>query len=229
MLHKDDIGIDDKKRGKSEKAGSTDVSAGSEAQPKNETGEKPENEAKAQPANETKVKPENETKAQPDKNAAADKKSNEEKLKEQLSKKESEANEFLEHMQRLAAEYDNFRKRTQREKEKLYIDAVVDIVSKFLPVVDNIERALKAAEDEESKGLKEGVSLTYRQLLDILTKLGVQPIEAQGKNFDPELHNAVMHVEDEAQDKNIVVEEFQKGYIYKDGTVIRHSMVKVAN
>ena len=225
MLHKDDIGIDDKKRGKSEKAGSTDVSAGSEAQPKNETGEKPENEAKAQPANETKVKPENEAGA----NAAAGQKSNEEKLKEQLSKKESEANEFLEHMQRLAAEYDNFRKRTQREKEKLYIDAVVDIVSKFLPVVDNIERALKAAEDEESKGLKEGVSLTYRQLLDILTKLGVQPIEAQGKNFDPELHNAVMHVEDEAQDKNIVVEEFQKGYIYKDGTVIRHSMVKVAN
>lgn len=150
-------------------------------------------------------------------------------LKELLEKKENEAKELLDRTQRLAAEFDNYRKRTQKEKEKLYVDAVSDIVAKFLPVVDNLERALKAAEAEESQGLKEGVTLVFRQLSDILEKMGVKPIEAVGTTFNPELHNAVMHVEDDTLDKNIVIEEFQKGYIYKDEVVIRYSMVKVAN
>lgn len=150
-------------------------------------------------------------------------------LKELISKKEDENKELLDRMQRLAAEYDNFRKRTQKEKEKIYSDALADVVSNFLPVVDNLERAIKAAEAEEGQGMKEGVTLIFRQFSDILGKLGVKPIEAVGAAFNPELHNAVMHVEDESLDQNSVVEEFQKGYIYKDEIVIRHSMVKVAN
>jgi molecular chaperone GrpE len=150
-------------------------------------------------------------------------------LKELLSQKETESKELMERLQRLAAEYDNFRKRTQREKEKIYSETVSEVVASFLPIVDNLERALKAAEDEESKGLKEGVTLIFRQLSDILAKLGVKPIEAVGAEFDPQYHNAVMHVEDEQYGHNIIVEEFQKGYIYKDEIVIRHSMVKVAN
>jgi len=150
-------------------------------------------------------------------------------LKELLSQKETESKELMDRLQRLAAEYDNFRKRTQREKEKIYSETVSEVVASFLPIVDNLERALKAAEDEESKGLKEGVTLIFRQLSDILAKLGVKPIEAVGAEFDPQYHNAVMHVEDEQYGHNIIVEEFQKGYIYKDEIVIRHSMVKVAN
>lgn len=136
---------------------------------------------------------------------------------------------MFDRMQRLAAEYDNFRKRTQKEKERIYDDAVCDVVSKFLAVIDNLERAVQASDMDESSGLKEGVNLVCRQTMEVLEKLNVKPIEAVGKPFDPELHNAVMHVEDENLDDNIVAEEFQKGYIYKDEIVIRHSMVKVAN
>lgn len=146
-----------------------------------------------------------------------------------LKKKESESRELLERIQRLAAEYDNFRKRTLKEKERIYADTLSEVVAKFLPVVDNLERAIKAAENEECQGLKDGVTLVYRQFIDVLDKLDVKPIEAVGAAFNPELHNAVMHTEDETQENNIVVEEFQKGYIYKDEIVIRHSMVKVVN
>lgn len=151
-------------------------------------------------------------------------------LKQALEQKEKEKNELMDRLQRLAAEYDNFRKRTSREKERLYADSVCDVVSKFLPVVDNLERAVSAsAETEEGKKLQEGISMILRLTTDILDKMGVKPIEAKGKTFDPELHNAVMHVEDDSFGAGEIVEEFQKGYIYKDETVIRHSMVKVAN
>ena len=150
-------------------------------------------------------------------------------VKTEIAKKDDEIKELLDRTQRLAAEYDNFRKRTQKEKEKIYIDAISDVVAKFLPIVDNLERALKASETEENSSLKDGVTLVFRQLLDILDKLNVKPIEAVGATFNPEFHNAVMHIEDETCEHNIVVEEFQKGYIYKDEIVIRHSMVKVAN
>lgn len=150
-------------------------------------------------------------------------------LNELLSEKEVETKEHLERFQRLAAEFDNFRKRTQKEKDKLYGDAVSDVVAKFLPVIDNLERALKASGEEENHGLKEGVVLVFRQMADILVKLDIKAIDTVGTTFNPEIHNAVMHVEDDTLDHNIVVEEFQKGYIYKDEFVIRHSMVKVAN
>lgn len=150
-------------------------------------------------------------------------------LKEIIIKKEQENKELIDRMQRLAAEFDNFRKRTQKEKERLYDEAVCDVIVNILPVVDNLERALKAAETMENNSLKEGVTLVYRQITDIFEKLKIKSIEAVGRQFDPELHNAVMHVEDESLGNNIVAEEFQKGYIYKDEIVIRHSMVKVAN
>lgn len=151
-------------------------------------------------------------------------------LKQALQQKENEIGELIDRLQRLAAEYDNFRKRTSREKEKLYSDSLCDVVSRFLPVVDNLERAVSAAsETGDGKSLQEGINMIFRQMTDILEKMGVKPIEAVGKTFDPELHHAVMHVEDENYGAGEIVEEFQKGYIYKDQTVIRHSMVKVAN
>lgn len=150
-------------------------------------------------------------------------------LNEVIKKKDDELKELFDRMQRLAAEYDNFRKRTQKEKERIYVDALTDVVGKLLPVVDSLERAVTAAQLEENKGLQEGINLIYKQTMDALEKLGVKPIEAVGKCFDPDYHHAVMHIEDDSLECNIIVEEFQKGYIYKDETVIRHSMVKVAN
>jgi molecular chaperone GrpE len=131
---------------------------------------------------------------------------------------------------RLYAEYDNFRKRSIREKDAKYADAVIDTAAAILPVGDNLERALATeVESDEAKTFKAGVEMVMKQFNDALTKLGITPIKAAGEQFDPNLHNAVMHIEDEKIDDNTVVEEFQKGYIYKDDRVVRHSMVKVAN
>ncbi|MCI8404386.1 MAG: nucleotide exchange factor GrpE [Clostridia bacterium] len=143
----------------------------------------------------------------------------EEKLKEQTDK-----------YMRLYAEYDNFQKRSQREKDMRYSDAVIDTAGAILAIGDNLERALATdVESEDAKKLKEGVEMVMKQFNDALDKLGIKPIEAQGEQFDPNIHNAVMHIEDDAIDDNTVVEELMKGYIYKDGRVVRHSMVKVAN
>lgn len=130
---------------------------------------------------------------------------------------------------RLLAEYDNFKKRTVKEKEAIYVDSVGDAVTALLPVIDNFERALKSfKEEDKDTELYKGMQMIYNQTIDIFTKLGVTPIAAEGEQFDPTLHNAVMHIEDETIDDNTVVEEFQKGYKYRD-KVIRFSMVKVAN
>lgn len=126
---------------------------------------------------------------------------------------------------RTLAEYDNYKRRTQKEKDEIYLTAQAATVETLLPVLDNLERALDAAEDSP---MKEGVEMIVKQLLETLTKLGVSEIEAVGNVFDPNLHNAVMHIEDEALEENVIVEQFAKGYIMK-GKVIRHSMVKVAN
>ena len=143
----------------------------------------------------------------------------EEKLKEQMEK-----------YMRLIAEYDNFRKRSQREKDMRYGDAVIDAAAAILPIGDNLERALQTeVESEDAKKLKEGVEMVLKQFTETLEKLGVKEIKAEGEQFDPNLHNAVMHIEDETIDDNTVVEDLMKGYIYKDGRVVRHSMVKVAN
>lgn len=136
------------------------------------------------------------------------------------------AAEYLERLQRLMAEFDNYRKRTETEKHNLYDMAVSNTVGELLPVIDNFERALKQECTDETFGA--GVSMIYKQLLGILEKLDVTPIEAEGQPFDPALHNAVLHIEDEELDDNVVAEELQKGYLYKE-KVIRYSMVKVAN
>lgn len=127
---------------------------------------------------------------------------------------------------RMLAEYDNFKKRTAKEKDELYSFAVADTLEKLLPVLDNLERAADAA--EEKSPLADGVKMVLKQFGETLEKMNVAAIEAVGGEFDPNLHNAVMHVEDENVGANTVVEEFQKGYKYKE-KVIRHSMVKVAN
>jgi molecular chaperone GrpE len=151
------------------------------------------------------------------------------KIKCELECKTKECAEYFDKLQRTAAEYDNFKKRTQKEKEALYIDAVSDVVSAFLPVIDNVERALKAIPDDQaSKNLKDGVEMVFKQLKETFSNIGVEEIKALNEPFDPRLHNAVMHIEDEAYGSNTIIEEFQKGYIYKD-KVIRYSVVKVAN
>lgn len=145
------------------------------------------------------------------------------KLKEELAKQKDK---YI----RLLAEYDNYQKRTQREKAARYADAVVDTVEKILPIGDNIERALKTeVTSEDAVKFKEGVEMVMKQFFAILEKLDVTPIKAEGEQFDPNFHNAVMHVEDDNIDDNTVVEDFMKGYIYKNERVVRHSMVKVAN
>ena len=127
---------------------------------------------------------------------------------------------------RLMAEFDNYKKRSARERENIYTDVRVDTVTKFLPVYDNLERALQAETADEA--YKKGVELTFQQLMDVFKKLGVEPIEAAGQKFDPAFHNAVMHVEDENAGENEIVQELQKGFRLGD-KVIRFSMVKVAN
>ena len=133
-----------------------------------------------------------------------------------------EQNKFL----RLAAEYDNYRKRTAKEKESIWADAKASVVASFLPVYDNLERALK--QDTADEAYKKGVEMTMTQLKDVLSKLGVTEIDAAGQPFDPKLHNAVMHVEDENLGENTVAEVFQAGFQLGE-KVIRFAMVKVAN
>lgn len=148
-------------------------------------------------------------------------------FKKKKDKKDEKIEELTDRLQRQMAEFDNFRKRTDKEKSGMYAMGAKDVVEKILPVVDNFERGLAAAPDLEEP-FADGMNKIYKQLTTVLEDLGVTAIESVGKEFDPNLHNAVMHVEDDEVDENIIVEEFQKGYLFKD-TVVRHSMVKVAN
>lgn len=150
-------------------------------------------------------------------------------LKSEIQKKEYEAKENFDRLQRLAAEFDNYKRRVIREKENTYNTAVIDVVSEFLPVVDNMERALSTTSEDSDKCIVEGVQMIMKQVNAVLDKLNIKKVDSVGTTFDPQLHNAVMHIEDESYGENEVVEEFQKGYIYKDDVVVRHSMVKVAN
>ena len=127
------------------------------------------------------------------------------------------------------AEFDNFRKRTEKEKSGMFELGAKSVVEKLLPVVDNFERGLATVPEEQKEDpFVVGVDKVYKQLLAVFDEIGVKAIEAVGQPFDPNFHNAVMHVEDDEQGENVVVEEFQKGYMYHD-SVVRHSMVKVAN
>lgn len=144
-------------------------------------------------------------------------------------KKDEKIEELTDRVTRQMAEFDNFRKRTEKEKTQMYEIGARDIVEKILPVVDNFERGLAAVKEEEKdQPFVQGMEMIYKQLMTTLSEAGVAVIAAVGEAFDPNLHNAVMHVEDEDQGENIIIEEFQKGYKYRE-TVIRHSMVKVAN
>jgi molecular chaperone GrpE len=149
--------------------------------------------------------------------------------KNKKDKKDEKIEELTDRLTRQMAEFDNFRKRTDKEKSQMYEIGAKDIINKILPVVDNFERGLAAVPEEEKKNpILEGMEKVYKQLMTTLEEVGVKPIEAVGQEFNPDFHNAVMHVEDEELGENIIAEEFQKGYTYRD-SVVRHSMVKVAN
>ena len=149
--------------------------------------------------------------------------------KKKKDKKDTQIEDLTDKLRRQMAEFDNFRKRTEKEKSGLFEMGAKSVVEKLLPVVDNFERGLASVPEEQKEDpFVAGVDKVYKQLLTVFDELGVKPIEAVGQPFDPNFHNAVMHVEDDEQGENVVVEEFQKGYMYHD-SVVRHSMVKVAN
>ena len=144
-------------------------------------------------------------------------------------KKDLKIEELNDRLMRNMAEFENFRKRSEKEKSQMFEIGAKSIVEKILPIIDNFERGLGTiTEAEKESAFVQGIEQIYKQFITALEEAGVKPIEAVGQEFDPNFHNAVMHVEDEEVGENIVVEEFQKGYTYKD-FVVRHSMVKVAN
>jgi molecular chaperone GrpE len=169
------------------------------------------------------AEPEDDTKEEPGKKGFFGKK------KEKKDPKDEKIEELTDRLQRSMAEFDNFRKRTEKEKSAMFEIGAKDIIERILPVVDNFERGLAAIpqEDKESP-FADGMEKIYKQLMKTLDEAGVKPIEAVGMPFDPNFHNAVMHVEDESLGENVVSQELQKGYTYRD-TVVRHSMVQVAN
>ena len=150
---------------------------------------------------------------------------------EQNSAAQAEIEALNDRLKRTLAEFENFRKRSEREKAQMFDLGAKSVLEKFLPVIDNFERSVAQVPESEDSGIKayaEGMDMIYRQLLKNLKEAGVEAIDAKGKPFDPAYHNAVMHEDNEALGENVVSEELQEGYLYKD-SVLRHSMVKVAN
>lgn len=173
-----------------------------------------QSEEKAEEAKETKTKKKK-------KSAAA--------LEIELKKSEEKAAELTDKYQRLMAEFENARKRNAKEQSHMYDVGAKEVLTKILPIVDNFERGLDALSEEEKEGaFAQGFIKIYQQLIASLEEIGVKPMDAVGKEFNPDFHNAVMHEENEEMGENLVSEEFQKGYMYKDD-VLRHSMVKVVN
>ena len=190
---------------------------------KTETGQNTETDQNVEDAAAESVKEEKEETAQ------SEKKDKKFWKKEKKDKNAELVEELTDRVKRQMAEFENFRKRSEKEKAGMFEMGAKSVIEQILPVIDNFERGL-AAVPEESKAdpFVEGMEKIYRQFMDTMDKLNVKPIEAVGTEFNPDFHNAVMHVEDEEAGENVVVEEFQKGYLYKD-QVVRHSMVKVAN
>ncbi|WP_331619436.1 nucleotide exchange factor GrpE [Vallitalea guaymasensis] len=150
-------------------------------------------------------------------------------MNKKLKQKEKEVNEYVDKLQRTMAEFDNFRKRTIKEKSMMYENGAKETLEKLLPIVDNFERALDSISEEQKElPFTQGVEMIFKQLMSALNELGVEEIEAEGNEFDPNFHHAVTHADDESLGENIVAEVFQKGYMYND-SVLRHSMVKVVN
>lgn len=148
-------------------------------------------------------------------------------IKAKLAKKEQECDEYLDLLKRSKAEFENYRKRSIKEKGSIYDDGFVDGIKVILPVIDNLERAI-TFDTSENDSLLEGVEMVLKMFYDTLTKNEVEEIPAEGENFDPHFHNAVMHIEDADYEENVIVEVLQRGYKYKE-KIIRYSMVKVAN
>lgn len=148
------------------------------------------------------------------------------KLNTDLEEQTKKSDEYLDHLKRNMAEFDNYKKRMAKEKENMYISIVADFIAEILPIMDNFEKAINAESTDES--FKDGIHMIYDQLKEMLDKTGLEEIECQGQDFDPNLHEAVMHVEDENYAEKQVVEVFRKGYRLGD-KIIRHAMVKVAN
>ena len=169
---------------------------------------------------ETVTPPETEQKEEQKPKKAAPKK----KKENEFEKKYNELNDtYL----RMLAEYDNFRKRSQKEKDGMFADGIVKAVTAILPAIDNLERALSAESKDEE--FKNGVEMIKKQFITSLESLGITEIDCLGKPFDPKLHNAIMHIDDEKYGENEVIEVFQKGFVYKEETIVRHAIVKVAN
>lgn len=149
--------------------------------------------------------------------------------KEKKDPRDVKIEELNDRLMRTMAEFDNFRKRTEKEKSQMFEFGAKDIIEKILPIIDNFERGLGTiSEEEKGSAFAQGIEMVYKQLTTALEEAGVKAIEAVGQEFDPNLHNAVMHAEDENYGENIITDEFQKGYMYKEN-VVRHSMVKVVN
>lgn len=185
----------------------------------------------AQEAEEAEAETEEKAEEETEENENEDKKSDKKLFgkKNKKDKKDEKIEELTDRLTRQMAEFDNFRKRTDKEKSQMYEVGAKDIIEKILPVVDNFERGLDAVKEEDKENpFVQGMEKVYKHLMTTLEEIEVKPIEAVGKEFDPNIHNAVMHVDDENFGENIVTEEFQKGYTYRD-SIVRHSMVKVAN
>ena len=171
----------------------------------------------------TEEKPAKETKKADKKKAKADKKSD-----AKCEAMQAKIDELEDRVKRQMAEFENFRKRTDKEKAMMFETGAKSVIDKILPVVDNFERGLATIpEDDENSAFANGMKMIYKQMMDELDKLGVKPIEAVGQEFDPNFHNAVMQVESEEYEEGVIAQELLKGYMYRD-TVVRHSMVAVA-
>lgn len=151
----------------------------------------------------------------------------ENELLDKLQNKEKECEDYLDMLKRTIADFDNFRKRTIKEKESLYDEGFSEAIKQFLPILDNFERAVDY-NNRENISIVEGLGMILKMFKDVLQRMGIEEIPSMGEKFDPDYHNAIAHIEDESLDDNIIVEVMQKGYKYKD-KILRHSMVKVAN
>ena len=180
---------------------------------------------------EAKAEAEESTEEEPRENKKSEKKKKKttKALEKALEKSEDRVAELTDIYQRLMAEFENARKRNAKEQSRMYDIGAKDVLSRLLPVIDNFERGIDAlSEDEKEGAFAQGVIKIYQQLMTVMEELGVTAMDARGKEFNPDLHNAVMHEEDPDMGENLVAEEFQKGYMYKD-SVLRYSMVKVVN
>ena len=198
------------------------------------TQKEPQTESQEEPQEEIQIEEEQQSDAEQKSEEETDSKDDKsDKKKSFFGKKDNKlqdkVDELEDRVKRQMAEFENFRKRTDKEKTAMFETGAKSVIEKILPVVDNFERGLAGLSEEEKKQpFAEGMAMVYKQLMTELDKLEVKPIEAVGCEFDPNLHNAVMQVESDEYESGIIAQELQKGYTYRD-TVVRHSMVKVAN